>query len=1322
MEKKEIKRWRRILALLCSFVVMMSNFHIPALEAEEVTDITITGAYMAGGMLYVREENDNLPDTLTVKQWIAKDGTASDKAYSNVRKASEEKDKDGFYEYALYDETDKILFDDGKYSISYGGKEAAVTSLLSYRVRNEECKDASGKTIKFNDYVYPVVFNNKSYDDIKFVVTGSGISPEDWPEILRTGVEETNYVDESSEKLQVAWPKKANTEQPEVYTEVPENTEPDRSLDHGDIFAIRIGSDSEKEPAKVYYWDQISKIWYEKKTDKETVDMVTVKGGTYQRGDWRDAVYAYQYNNANPINMKKRWLNILDPKFMGETATGDEAVGVTGIKKENSSAKEETSEMWIFNDDAQPVHKVMVSDFEIGKYEITMEQYYRFVKDVQIKDETAEYTIDGITYSVNEVASRLLYYKKQHIRDNGWGGGTRPAIDISWYEAVEFCNYLSRKEGLEPCYTFTNIFEGEEADGKTTVRYLEPYANSAMQKHKHTEIAKVQLVRVDCDFNKNGYRLPTESEYEYAARGGEYMDEINNGNGSLWSGMQTQNEENIQYYAWYRSNVDNPQKTGGAGNLQKDNEGGNGYTSPVGSRLPNALGIYDMTGNVWEFCWDYYNQAYFQELSTAASGSSLAIKNPAGPAYTLQQQTFLGRFPVDSVMKNTFMYTYETAADGTSTRTDAIPTDFSGKLSHTLRGGCYTNVSDFVATVNRFGPAQTYLQNCINFTNARVGFRVARTVTSDTETREKFTAYNAVFDGEEHEMVTVSGQSVNAKLSYSTSLDKETWSPYRQEVPVISKAAVGYIKVKVTEQEDGQKNSWLSDILTVRVRARDISDAEIALPEDSFYYTGNENKVSPVVTAGGIRLVEGSDYTLTGDSTTGAGIFSVVINGKGNYKGTAQKTYQVKYYETDAQAAVSESGTSDEYLITAPKGFTISFAGDDKYQSVLSVSKVGITAQTNTVEYRLKQDGTGYITDIKTAKLPVKEGTGVTPGTPPVITVKKEAPDLVPEEAQTVENKVKKVAEVPLPEGWEWDAESASKVLVQGETIEVKAVYTASDKDSYEVTEKTVRITREGCVIGKTVYTGEGEKAPTCTEAGLGHKECTICGDILMSGIVVPATGHEWKETTTENGVRVNTCIVCGETETEEETITVTDEKSQAVYKIVAFDTKNGTVKYVKPLKKSVKTAVIPDTITVNGMTYRVVSIAAGAFKNCSSLSSVTIGNYVETIGKQAFQGCKKLKKVTMGKRLVTIKQKAFYHCEKIEKVVIPSKVEKIGKRAFSGCKSLKTVNIKTTALTKKNVGSNVFQNVHKKAVVKVPEAKEKVYKKIFAKYFSKMK
>ena len=128
-----------------------------------------------------------------------------------------------------------------------------------------------------------------------------------------------------------------------------------------------------------------------------------------------------------------------------------------------------------------------------------------------------------------------------------------------------------------------------------------------------------------------------------------------------------------------------------------------------------------------------------------------------------------------------------------------------------------------------------------------------------------------------------------------------------------------------------------------------------------------------------------------------------------------------------------------------------------------------------------------------------------------------------------------------------------------------------------------------------------------------------------------------------------------------------TDKESAAVYIVTKRTDSGGTVTYVKPAKKNTASVVIPDKVTVDGLTFKVTGIKDGAFQNH-----------------------KKLKNVVIGKNITTI-----------------------GKRAFSGCKNLKKISIKTKKLTAALVGRKAFKGIHRNAVIQVPKSSRKVYKKI---------
>ena len=168
----------------------------------------------------------------------------------------------------------------------------------------------------------------------------------------------------------------------------------------------------------------------------------------------------------------------------------------------------------------KPAHTVTITSFYMGKYEVTQKEWKAVMGWLPIE----------------------TFVK----------GNNLPVDGVTWYEAIKYCNRLSKKEGLTPVYKLIGLFI---------------FGNNRI---------------VAWNRNANGYRLPTEAEWEYAARGG---------NGSpgnyRYSGSNTADE-----VAWHKGNS-------------------GGIVQEVGAKKPNGLGLYDMSGNVREWCWDWFDRNYY---------------------------------------------------------------------------------------------------------------------------------------------------------------------------------------------------------------------------------------------------------------------------------------------------------------------------------------------------------------------------------------------------------------------------------------------------------------------------------------------------------------------------------------------------------------------------------------------------------------------------------------------------------------------------------------------------------------------------------------
>jgi len=236
-----------------------------------------------------------------------------------------------------------------------------------------------------------------------------------------------------------------------------------------------------------------------------------------------------------------------------------------------------------------PVHTVYLSPYSINTHEVTNQQYADGLNWAYGQGGLIEVT-GGVVYKYNSGTS--YPYCDTDSYDSGscivWNGSTfavesgrenQPMVKVSWYGSAAYANWRSAMDGRTPCYDTT------------------PWT---------------------CNFAANGYRLPTEAEWEKAARGGVP------GHRFPWSDTDTIQHARANYRSYWSGGAPYyPYDTSPTDGYHPDfDDEGYPYTSPVAYFAPNGYGLYDATGNVREWCNDWYEMGYY--------GSS-PYDNPQGP-------------------------------------------------------------------------------------------------------------------------------------------------------------------------------------------------------------------------------------------------------------------------------------------------------------------------------------------------------------------------------------------------------------------------------------------------------------------------------------------------------------------------------------------------------------------------------------------------------------------------------------------------------------------------------------------------------------------
>ena len=616
-----------------------------------------------------------------------------------------------------------------------------------------------------------------------------------------------------------------------------------------------------------------------------------------------------------------------------------------------------------------------------------------------------------------------------------------------------------------------------------------------------------------------------------------------------------------------------------------------------------------------------------------------------------------------------------------------------------------------------------------------------------------------IFDGLKSEY-TYTGQKIEPEF---TLMDGDTVIPSSQyEVSYSDNTEVGTAKVTIIGVAGGNYDiNCKAEFDIVKI---DIVISELPMADNVSY--------DPLKTLGAITLSGGDVLDPSGKSIPGSwswGDDSIV-------PAVDVKDYEVLFTPDDQAHYNQVRGTiqvnvskADVDVVELPSASGITY-GDDLAKSVIS----GGTVYFNGIDV-VKVPGTFAWKDSSIKPVVADSNKTLydvvfTPAdsvnynsveTQITISVSKAA---LPNMLMSVDNSYKTVGSIALPGEWIWLDTDAETVIKAGGYVVATAVYAGDDKDNYNRTELKVTIYRAPCSEGKTVkYTGDGEHAPTCTKAGNGHTECSICGDVMSTNVSVQALGHTWnsgkvtkKPTYTATGVKTFTCTVCKATKTGSIAKLATTDISKKASKITVSGIENkiynGKAHTQKSLvvKAGAKTLRLNKDYTVTYSKNKAVGKASVIIRGKNAYSgkitktftivkaakgkTYTVGKFKYTItgakadgtGTVAISGTtytrsdKKFASLTISDAVViggvkfkitSVGANAFSRYSMLTSVVIGNNVTSIGSNAFVSCKNLKKVTIKSTKL--KGVGAKAFSGTYSKVTFVLPKSKAASYKKL---------